>query len=172
MTPPAYFQTIAEIGIGLAGFSGLIVALRRKVGPLSHVLKFRMKILFALSFGAMFLALLPYWLQGLQIGDALLWRLLSALMSLYSVLFVYSWFSSSRRLAAEVPEIFDWRAFATMSTGHFITLCLLLGATTGLLADARGSTYGLTLIWYLVHASQQFVRMLFVQPRSSLEADS
>ena len=34
---PDSLQTIAEISIGLAGFSGLIVVLRKKPGPLTDV---------------------------------------------------------------------------------------------------------------------------------------
>ena len=56
---PDSLQTIAEISIGLAGFSGLVVALRKGSGPLSDIQKYRLRILFSLSFGAMFLSLLP-----------------------------------------------------------------------------------------------------------------
>ena len=52
-------QIIAEIGLGLAGFSGLIVALRKDVGPLTAVQKYRLQILLSLAFGAMFLSFLP-----------------------------------------------------------------------------------------------------------------
>jgi hypothetical protein len=39
MIIPGSFQTVAEISIGFAGFSGLIVALRKDAGPLTDVQK-------------------------------------------------------------------------------------------------------------------------------------
>lgn len=42
---PESLQLIAEVGIGLAGFSGLIVALRKSGGPLEDIHKFRLRVL-------------------------------------------------------------------------------------------------------------------------------
>jgi len=49
---PESLQTIAEISIGLAGFSGFVVALRKDSGPLDDIQKYRLRILLSLSFGA------------------------------------------------------------------------------------------------------------------------
>ncbi len=62
-------QTIAEISIGLAGFSGLVVALREGSGSLDDIQKYRLRILFSLSFGAMFLSLLPDTLMNFGVQD-------------------------------------------------------------------------------------------------------
>jgi len=70
MILPDAFQTVAEVAIGLAGFSGLLVAFRRSLGPLSSVQKYRMRILFALSFGALFLSLLPAIILHLEVSEA------------------------------------------------------------------------------------------------------
>ena len=65
---PDSLQTIAEISIGLAGFSGLVVALRKGSGPLDDIQKYRLRILFSLSFGAMFLSL-PEFRRGITFLD-------------------------------------------------------------------------------------------------------
>lgn len=57
---------IAEVSIALAGFSGLIVALRKNPGPLTPVQKYRLPVLLALSFGTLFLSFFPEWLRAAQ----------------------------------------------------------------------------------------------------------
>jgi hypothetical protein len=166
---PESLQTIAEISIGLAGFSGLVVVLRKDAGPLNDVQKFRLRILFSLSFGAMFLSLLPDTLVNLGVPDERLWFASSAAIFAYSFLFIAWWIVSSRRVARFAPEIFNWRAFSTMATGHTIVLLLQLAVMLGFLENRAPGVIALGLIWFLIHAAQQFVRMLFVQPRGTTE---
>lgn len=163
---PDWYQTIAEIGIGLAGFSGLAVALRKRAGPLSEIQIYRMSILFALSLGAMFLSLLPHVAHELGIGNESTWIVASLAMLIWSGLFLYWWIASSRRIARAAPEIFNWRAFATMAAGHTINLLLQLSVVLSLFDTVMPGIFGAGLIWYLIHASQQFARMLFIQPRN------
>jgi len=164
---PDSLQTIAEISIGLAGFSGLVVALRKDPGPLDDIQKYRLRILFSLSFGAMFLALLPDTLVNFGVPDERVWFVSSAAIFTYSFLFNAWWIMSSGRMARVAPEIFSWGAFSTMATGHTIVLLLQLAVMLGFLESRAPGVIGLGLIWYLVHAAQQFVRMLFIQPRDS-----
>jgi hypothetical protein len=166
MEIPGLFQTIAEISIGLAGFSGLIVALRRNIGPLTEIQKYRLRVLFALAFGAMFLALLPDLLASFQVPDSRIWFDSSAALFGYSLLFTWWWVGPSRKIASLAPEIFNWRAFYTMATGHVIVLLLQLAVMIGFFEARATGIFGVGLIWYLIHAAQQFVRMLFIQPKT------
>jgi len=43
----------------IAGFSGLIVSLRKQAGPLTEIQKFWLRVLLALALGAMFLSFVP-----------------------------------------------------------------------------------------------------------------
>ena len=158
-------QTIAEVGIGLAGFSGLIVALRRDAGPLDEVRKFRLKLLLLLAFGAIFLSFLPDLLAGMAVPAGRIRFDASASLFSYSIILLWWWFSGSRRLAKVVPEIFNWYAFTTMAVGHVIVVVLQLGVMQGLFEARAPGIFSLGLAWYLVHAAQQFMRMLFIQPR-------
>jgi hypothetical protein len=164
---PDSLQTIAEISIGLAGFSGLVVALRKDAGPLTEVQKYRLRILFSLSFGAMFLSLLPDTLVNLGVPDERLWFVSSAAIFAYSFLFIVWWLMSSRRVARVAPEIFDSVAFITMTIGHMIVLLLQLTVMLGLMENREPGVIALGLIWYLINAAQQFVRMLFIQPKGT-----
>jgi hypothetical protein len=164
---PDSLQTIAEVSIGLAGFSGLVVALRKDASPLDDIQKYRLRILFSLAFGAMFLSLLPDTLANFGIPDERLWFDSAAAIFVYSFLFIAWWIMSSRRMARVAPEIFNWSAFSTMATGHIIVLLLQLAVMLGFLENRAPGVISIGLIWYLLHAAQQFVRMLFIQPRDS-----
>ena len=158
-------QVIAEVGIALAGFSGLFIAFRRKSGPLDDVQKFRMSLLFILAFGATFLSFVPAILADLSVPDEQVRAGASASLLLYSSFLLLWWFGGSRRLAKVVPEIFNWYAFTTMSVGHVIVLVLQLGVVLGLFDARAPGVFAMGLVWYLVHAAQQFVRMLYIHPK-------
>ena len=157
--------TVAEIGIALAGFSGLVVVLRKNNGPLNEIEKYRMSVLLALAFGAVFLAMLPVALQKLALADNILWRWSSAVLTVFSVVFVLGWVFSSRRFFHVAREIFSVPAFSVVVFGHLCNLFLQLSVTLGFWVGRESGIYFLGLLWMLAHASQQFVRMLFVQPR-------
>ncbi len=157
--------TVAEIGIALAEFSGLVVVLRKRSGPLNDIEKYRMSVLLATAFGAMFLALLPGALQQLGLDDDVVWRASSGILTAFSLAFVLGWGLSSRRFFNVAREIFSVPAFSLMTIGHLINLVSQLSVTLGMWGDGKAGVYLLGLLWLLAHASQQFVRMLFVQPR-------
>jgi hypothetical protein len=163
---PQSLQIIAEIGLGLAGFSGLIVAFRKDAGPLTNVQKYRLQILLALAFGAMFLALLPELLHYMGVPPDRLWTLAALVLSCYSIVFLIWWMTTSHRLKVSVPEIFNWLAFSRMAAGHVVVIILQLAVIFSFLDEQSPGAYFAALIWYLLHAVQQFTRMLFVQPRN------
>lgn len=90
---------IAEISIAFAGFSGLIVALRKNPGPLTPVQKYRLQVLLALSFGTLFLSFFPELLRAFGRDEPSVWRLSSTVLTLYPSLFVLWWVRRSRRPA-------------------------------------------------------------------------
>lgn len=163
---PDSLQTIAEISIGLAGFSGLIVALRRNPGPLTEVHKFRLRILLANTFAAMFLSLLPDLLLSFRVPEGRIWFDSSASMLGFSLLFVIWLVTAGRRMARVVPEIFNWLIFYTFTAGHVVVVMLQAAVMAGLIAGRAPGAFMLGLVWYLIHATFQFVRMLFILPRS------
>ena len=165
MEPPVSLQTIAEVGIALAGFSGLFIAFRKTAGPLDDIQKFRMSLLFLLAFGAVFLSFLPDLLTSMAIPDERIWFNASASLFLYSSFRLWWWFSGARRHARTVPEIFNWYAFTTMSVGHGIVLVMQIGVMVGVFEHRAPGLFTFGLIWYLIHAAQQFVRMLYIQPK-------
>jgi hypothetical protein len=162
---PQYLQTIGEVGIGLVGFSGLILALRKSVGPLSEVHKYRLQVLFSLSFGAIFLSFLPELLFTFEVRNSLVWKLSSTGVLLYSLLFLVWWFSRTTRIKKSNPEIFTWTVFRLIVSVHIIVMLLQLAYLLSFLDIAGAAVFSLALIWYLLHSAHQFVRMLFLQAK-------
>ena len=163
---PDILHTIAEISIGLAGFSGLIVALRRTPGPLTDVQKFRLKVLFGNAFGAMFLSLLPFVLQSFQVPEQRVWFDSAATMLGYSLIFATWIVIAGNRIARIVPEIFNWLIFYSLAGMHVVVVILQAAVMTGFIERRAPGAYTLGLAWYLMHATYQFVRMLFILPRN------
>ena len=168
MEIPGSLQTIAQIGITFAGFSGLIVAFRKDSGPLTRVHKYRLQVLLSLSLGAMFLSLLPELLLSFDATVENVWRLSSVVLSLYSVAFTIWWVRASLQLKTTDPGIFDWFAISRMATGHALVVFVQLAFLFSIFDIAGPAAYLAGLIWYLFHSAQQFTRMLYVRPKSDL----
>ena len=168
MELPGSLETIGQIGVTFAGFSGLIVAFRKDAGPLTRVHKYRLQILLSLSFGAMFLSLLPELLLSFGAADETVWKSSSVVLSLYSVVFLIWWIRASLHLKSTDPGIFNWSAISRMATGHSVVV-LVQFAYLFSIFDIKGPAACMVgLIWYLFHSAQQFTRMLYVRPKSDL----
>lgn len=98
MTPQESLFAIAEIGIGLAGFSGLVAAFVQHSGQTWRLeQKTRIVLLIILSFGMMVSALTPYALSGLSDEPALVWGTPMVGFSLLCFSLLGYWIAMSRR---------------------------------------------------------------------------
>jgi len=88
-----------------------------------------------------------------------------------SVIFVLSWVHSSRKFFHVAREIFNVPAFSAMTMGHLTNMVLQSTVVLGYWQNRQAGVYILGRIWLLAHASQQFVRMLFIQPRNENAED-
>jgi lipid-A-disaccharide synthase-like uncharacterized protein len=166
MDAPQSLQTVAEVSIAFAGFSGLVVALRKNAGPLTEVQKYRLRVLLTLSFGALFLSMLPELLMLAGLATRKTWLVAGSVATIFSLAFLVWWLVASRRIVHRVPEIFDWFAVARMAAGHLLIVFLLVASMTPWFGEHYAAAYVAALVWYLMHAAQQFSRMLFIQPRN------
>ena len=164
-----YLQTISGIGITVAGFTGLIVALRARSGPLTAVEKYRVRVLLSLALGVVFLALLPGLLSAFDVSAASSWKASSATLSVYSGLFLCWWSANTWQIRKSAPEIFNWLVYWTLVAGHLGVLVLQLGYLLSLIEVTGSGAFFLALVWYLAHSAQQFSRMLFVRAKSDLD---
>jgi len=156
--------TIAEVALGLAGFSGVVVVLGRQPGELTRTDAGRLVILLMSGLGAMFFALLPFALSPLGISDSSVWRISGGLLAVFGVSHMGVSYSQLRRVRAEAPEIYSRGARTTYFS------VLLAVVVLQLLNVAKGGQPGLSfyifgLLGLLFVAALQFVRILLVRPR-------
>jgi len=84
MQSDGFFLTIAQIAVTLAGFSGLVVAMRGNAPDTWHPRDiWSLCWMLGTSFGALFLALLPLLLAILHLSDDSIWVISNLIMCLF-----------------------------------------------------------------------------------------
>lgn len=151
-------QTLAEIALGFAGFSGVVVALRPEPGQGSQAF-LRIVNLLGTSLTCLFFALLPLGLLQLDLREDLVWR---ACAGLFALAHGIGWFTSTRSLFRLPPgdrDAYPRSLLVVLTGGSGVMLSVLLGVTVGLVPSAAGF-YFLGLMWLLVVSAFNLVRLL------------
>lgn len=156
--------TIAQLGIGLAGFSGIVLVLTHGGGELTQLEKDRLGFMLGASLGATFLALLPILLSGLPWHPDAAGRVANGAMAAYCVFFLRFYIRAGLAMRAQAPELVKAGPFGSTAFGHSLNILLQVGAAVGLIDSAPAFLLGLT--WLLFHGAYQFKRILFIRPRS------
>jgi hypothetical protein len=156
-------SVFVEFGVGLAGFSGVVVAFARRSGQLGEYDQFRVVQLLLSSLIPAFLGLLPLILASFQIDGEAAWRIASATFMAAVAANTGVAVASARRLSTEAraslsPTI--WR-YALGSSFLFFSWNGL-----NLVGWPRPSSFGPVvagMAWFLVMASTMFFRLLLVR---------
>jgi hypothetical protein len=98
------FLSIAELALAVAGFSGVITAFMKRPGKLSIVEVYRIAVLLGITFGAVFLALLPVVLEQFGLGGTRLWTSVSTVMAVCSTIALGVFLYSSRLIHRLAPR--------------------------------------------------------------------
>ncbi len=156
--------TIAEVAVGLAGFSGVVAVLGRQPGEFSRVEAGRLVVLLLSSLGALFFALIPFALFPLGLNPVSVWRTTSGLVAVFALSHLAVSYTELRRVRREAPEIYSRSVAGTHFTILVVVLLLqLVGVAKG--GELALSLYIFGLLGLLAVAAFQFVRILFVRPR-------
>ena len=156
--------TIAQLAIGVAGFSGIAIAFNRQPGKLIDVEAYRIAILFANAFAAMFISLLPFPLYYLFDDLETVWRLGSAVIAIFTTFFLNYYLRRTRRFRREVPQLFNTFQLFLTRIGHIVNLCVQVASAAGVFAARHSAVFLFGVLWLLFHSTFQFGRILFVQP--------
>ncbi len=81
---------IAELALGIAGFSGVVVALGSRPGKWPRVDRLRLATLLATGLGALSLVLFAMMLIMLEVDIDLVWRISSFLMALHVLVIMFT----------------------------------------------------------------------------------
>jgi len=149
---------IAEVAIGLAGFSGVFVALTRtdSFAPPEQV---RLSFLLYTSLGALFLSLIPHALFTASLSEVVAWRVLGILAVLHAA-GLLGFLSKALSLKVDYPDIFPTRLVAVQGSQIFVTLAFAVCVLAVPLRHKQSFFIG-ALIVLLAQAALVFVRLLF-----------
>ena len=159
MTPQDALFSIAEISIGLAGFSGLVAAF---VQPTGHAWrpeqKTRIVLLIVLSFGMITCSLAPYALAGISESPALVWGLPMITFSILSIGLCSYWFTVSRRRHFKLQ--FPLFSVPIICIAVAIQLTALLSGL-GLIIPYSPAVFVLGFMSVLVFGANVFLALLY-----------
>ena len=163
------FETVSELAVALAGFSGIVTVLSdRKSTPWGQSDWFRLKALLVWSLGVAFLALVPSGLSAMPEVTAP-WRVAHGIFAVFhgSCLAWYFW-ADHQRPPSSKP------AFPAGLNRITLPLAILLFLTEiavagGYFAGSGAVLYLLVLVWFLFMAAITFSLLLF--PHESEKPD-
>ena len=155
-------QVIAEVSLGLVGFSAIIIALSRSKNGFSDPDNFRVQLLNFAAFGAMFNALLPFAIFD-ESSLVTSWKISGGVLCFYSavglLIFPRKVFALRRRGYKDIFPI----PLISAQMGVFFTNFLLSGAIILDLVSQKNNIYLLCLIFFIIQSTVAFIRTMFVR---------
>ena len=153
-------QLIAEIALGILGFSAILIGLSRKSDGFSAPDNFRIQLLSYSSIGAMFCALIPFAVFG-NIHNETSWLIVNWILCLYSVLGLYIF--PKRVISLRIQgysDLFPLPLF-TVQMGVLAVNFLISGLMILDFIEAKENFYIFCLMLFLIQGSIAFVRTIF-----------
>ena len=155
--------TLAQVAIGLAGFSAILVALSGKPHQWTPVDAFRIRNILAFTFQSVFLSLTPFVLALFSLPESKVWKvsLLIIVMATFGdVLLVLS---GVYRLSRPQRAVLNAVVVSAVAAILFISAAVELLAAFGTVSPARG-VFFLGLIVLLGISTVLVARFLFARP--------
>jgi hypothetical protein len=154
---------IAQIALGLAGFSAVLVALSGEPTRWTPLDSFRISGMLTLSFGALFLSLAPFVLGFLSVSESATWRISAGAIALFTFGASTMAFSRFRRLSpTDRTTLNPQLVYANQIVLSLVAL--LEVAAAGGLVGAVSGVFFLGLVSLLGLAAFTVVRFLFARP--------
>lgn len=158
MNPQSVLITIAEISIGLAGFSGLVAAFshRSNKGWRSDQ-KTRIVFLIALSFGMIVTSLLPFALTEWSTSPSIVWGIPMVLYSTFVLGLLTYWILVSRSNGYKIQ--YPLFSYPIMIIGSILQLLVLVSGL-GLVVPYSPGIFVLGFLGVLVFGANVFLALL------------
>ena len=152
-------QLIAEIALGILGFSAILIGLSRTSDGFSAPDNFRIQLLTYSAIGAMFCALIPFAVFGDNQENS--WLIVSWLLCLYSILglFIFPRRVSKLRLEGYL-DLFPL-PLAIIQMGMLVLNFIISGLMIINFIEAKANFYTICLILFLIQSSIEFIRTIF-----------
>jgi len=155
--------TLAQVAIGLAGFSAILVALSGKPHQWTPVDAFRIRNILALSFQSVFLSLVPFVLAFFSLSESTVWQvsvLILAIATLGSVLLVLG---GVYRLSPSERAVLKAVVVSTVTAVLCFMAAVELLAVFGIVRPAS-AVFFLGLVVLLGVSTLLMTRFLFARP--------
>lgn len=156
--------TIAEIAVGIAGFSG-VIAVFMEHGNLSLADRLRFLAVFATAFSALLLSFVPIALQYLDLSAQAVWRSSSLIMAAWSVLGLVPYPRGLRRVREELGTS-QLAPIALFGVPAAMNFGLQLLNASSWLWEPGVVPYLLGMLVYLYTAGLFFVLLVLFRPHS------
>tara|TARA_B100000963_G_scaffold153278_1_gene133526 strand:+ start:67 stop:564 length:498 start_codon:yes stop_codon:yes gene_type:complete len=157
-------QLIAEIALGILGFSAILIGLSRKSDGFSAPDNFRIQLLSYSSIGAMFCALIPFAVFG-NIYNQTSWLIVNWILCLYSVLGLSIFPKRVINLRMQGhSDLFPLPLFI-IQMGMLAVNFLISGLMILDFIEAKENFYVFCLMLFLIQGSIAFVRTIFYRAK-------
>ena len=156
-------QTLAEVSVALAGFSGVVTVFgRRHTGEWDPADRLTLSFMLETSLAALFLSLLPLALLAAELSPRSTWIVMSGVLAAFLVVVDGAAISRYRRLPSD-QQIALGR---TLNTASLLgDLCVVVLQLFNVFSAHEFSPYLIGLIWLLFGCALFFVRLLgFFRP--------
>lgn len=154
---------LAQVAIGLAGFSAILVALSGKPHQWTPVDAFRIRNILALSFQSVFLSLTPFALAFFSLPESTVWKLSLLIIAIATFGGVLLVLSGVYRLSHSERAVLNAGVVSTVTAILSITAAVELLAALGIVRPAPG-VFFLGLVVLLGVSTALVARFLFARP--------
>ena len=145
--------TFAEVGIAIAGFTGIVVTLgKRAQGQWEDKDRYRLRDLLFASLGAGIFGFLPIVLTGANMSDAVALQYSAAVMVLYIVVGIMAF------LRGATGKIGAYSLALAVPTILIVAMLVLVGAN--IIYRVATFAYYLALFWLVLLSMANFARLL------------
>jgi hypothetical protein len=155
--------TLAQVAIGLAGFSAILVALSGKPHQWTPVDAFRIRNILALSFQSVFLSLVPFVLAFFSLPQSAVWQLSLLILALGTLGGVLLVLSGVYRLARPERAVLNALVVSAVTAVLSAMAAVELLAAFGIVRPAPG-VFFLGLVVLLGVSTVLVARFLFARP--------
>ncbi len=151
-----------EFGVGLAGFSGVVVAFGRRSSALKQDDRFRIMMLLAFSLFPAFVGTLPTVLGAFGLSDTEAVQALGIFLSAALAILIVMPFVVASRMSSEARSSLSMTIWYFSIGGTVITLAWNALNLIGWPNPISAGPIVATLVWLLFLASLMFLRLLLV----------
>tara|TARA_B100000795_G_C22666748_1_gene386297 strand:+ start:97 stop:591 length:495 start_codon:yes stop_codon:yes gene_type:complete len=152
-------QLIAEVALGILGFSAILIGLSRSNDGFSAPDNFRIQLLTYSAIGAMFCALIPFAVFGSN--NLISWLIVNWLLCLYSTLGLFIFPRRIIKLRMEGYSDLFPLPLAIVQMGMLVLNFIISGLMIINFIEAKTNFYTVCLILFLIQSSIAFIRTIF-----------